>query len=211
MKPILFSTPMVQAILAGHKTMTRRVITNKDYQLWVSSGFSDKFIKDPENKLIEKAPIKSGDILWVRETYKENMDGYTGQRFGGVVYKADSNLAGLSDQYNPWKPSIFMPKAVARIFLRVTEVRAERIQDITQQDAIDEGALLYDGWETKEYKEQCAVASASGTKPPLGFSPRERFEHLWNKLNAARGYGWDTNPWVWVYTFERLTREETQA
>ncbi len=227
MKPILFSTPMVQAILAGYKTMTRRVITNKDFQLWVCSGFSDEFIKNSDNKLVEKAPIKLGDILWVRETWRITQTDIEESEIR-VQYKADMSTSGtividddLHERYSAqcaedcekaglalgendyyviegedpsrWRPSIFMPKAAARIFLRVTCVRAERLQDITEEDAVREGVMgLID-------------------KILQGLTGKTRFERLWDRLNKKRGYGWDTNPWVWVYTFERITREEAQA
>lgn len=206
MKPILFSTPMVQAILNDMKDMTRRVITNVDFQPWVNAGFTDEFIKAPENGLLEKAPIKAGDVLWVRETWMLE----TEQRIhtGGYIYRATDRPEPDGDDKLRWRPSIFMPKEAARIFLRVTEVRAERLEEIDEQDAISEGALLYEGWQSQEYIKARDEAHASRTKPPLGYSPRQRFHHLWDKLNAARGYGWDKNPWVWVYTFERITREE---
>lgn len=79
-----------------------------------------------------------------------------------------------------------MPKEIARIFLRVTDVRVERVQDITEQDAEREGVKSYD---------------------PM-FSSKEEFAVLWDSLNAKRGYGWDKNPWVWVYTFERIEKPE---
>jgi hypothetical protein len=96
-----------------------------------------------------------------------------------------------------------MPRKWARLFVEITDIRAERTQDITQIDAIEEGMLEYEGWETKDYKKARSAAIAAGTKPPLGFSPRERFFHLWDKLNKKRGYGVEVNPWVIVYTFKR--------
>lgn len=206
MKPILFSTPMVQAILDGRKMMTRRVITNVNFQPWVNAGFTDEFIKAPENGLLEKAPIKAGDVLWVRETftvmYPSLPNGRIDYDHEDVFYAANKldaytvkTTCVLDDdgfdtgRAFPWKPSIFMPLKYSRIFLRVTEVRAERLQDMTEEDARAEGVR-----ETHY----------------LGVdqTARAAFHDLWNKLNAARGYGWDKNPWVWIYTFERITREE---
>lgn len=188
MKPILFSAPMVRAILNDNKTMTRRVITNVNFQLWVNAGFTDEFIKAPENGLLGKAPIKAGYILWVRETWMPETE--QGIHTGGYIYRATDNPVPDGDRKLKWRPSIFMPREAARIFLRVTEVRAERIQDITEEDAIREGVM---GW----------IDKIIG-----GMTGKTRFQRLWDKLNAARGYGWDKNPWVWVYTFERITPEE---
>jgi hypothetical protein len=81
--------------------------------------------------------------------------------------------------------------------VQITGIRAEQTR--TKTDAIMEGMLEYEGWETKDYKK----AVAAGTKPPLGFSPRERFFHLWDKLNKRRGYSVEVNPWVIVYTFKK--------
>ncbi len=233
MKPILFSTPMVEAILDSCKSMTRRVITDlpegvyrtdTDNSLTWGAYYgrtTDEYHATCCKEI--KPKYLPGDVLWVRETFclgkvecGENPDGSDGwyiepDEDGGIIPKqwAISHNIGVDDI--KWKPSIFMPKEFARIFLRVKRVWAERVQDITQAGAIDEGALLYDGWETPEYQRACTAAYADGTKPPLGFSPRERFEHLWNKLNKARGFGWDKNPWVWVYEFERIERPEEMA
>lgn len=227
LKPILFSAPMVQAILNDMKDMTRRVITNVDFQQWVNAGFTDEFIKAPENGLLEKAPIKAGDVLWVRETWRVGAwdrtqnaicvdyasDGHADpewKKLTKIGYydklsrqsSEDAYAAGIRADTNGqykwerghgptrWRPSIFMPKEVARIYLRITAVRAERLQDITEEDAIREGVM---GW----------IDELIG-----GMTGKTRFQRLWDKLNAARGYGWDKNPWVWVYTFERITREE---
>ena len=206
MKPILFSTPMVQAILEGQKTMTRRVI-DKDisnrFDIEVDGkpfAYIDQATGD-SYKPEQVASYQSGNVLYVRETFclgnvvcGENPDG-SGAWYiepsddGGIIPKqwAISQNVGIDDV--KWKPSIFMPKAFSRIFLRVTEVRAERLQNITEEDARAEGVreMHYLG---------------------VDQTARAAFHDLWNKLNAARGYGWDKNPWVWVYTFERITREE---
>lgn len=127
-----------------------------------------------------------GDILWVRETFYHayattTVNGLEYVLENTYYYKADYP----SDKLNPpWKPSIFMPREAARIFLRVTNVRVERLSEITEEDAIAEGIRI-----------------GIGGMPY--FSCREAFAALWNSLNAKRGYGWDSNPWVWVISFER--------
>ncbi len=156
MKPILFSTPMVQAILDGRKTMTRRI-----------------------RKPLTLTPYKPGDILWVRETWYQHYD-------GSYAYRASA------PENTGWKPSIFMPHEAARIFLRVTDVRAERVQDITEEDAKAEGCMptILDG---------VVFISAKG-----------EFHAIWDNLNAKRGFGWDANPWVWVISFEQISEQEAK-
>jgi len=140
-RPILFSTPMVQAILEGRKTQTRRI----------------KFKCEP------------GDVLWVRETWRGLGSHY--------FYKATHD-----DENLHWKPSIYMPREVCRLFLRVINVRLEHLRDITEEDAIAEG-FAADGW-----------ARFAG----------ENFRDFWNDLNAKRGYSWESNPLVTVIEFERI-------
>ncbi len=134
--PILFNTEMVRAILDGRKTVTRRVM--KPQPLFYTGRkyiFADdvcpKKWKGCDN-IIETYQYQVGDILYVRETYKRNIDGYHGIDFGGYIYKADCTV-WWKDLYNPWHPSIHMPKEATRIWLKVTDVRAERLQDITEE------------------------------------------------------------------------------
>lgn len=216
MKPILFSTPMVQAILAGHKTMTRRIVKFPDW-LKINPGGSvvggsvhDNGINPDIKSAAEywKLPHhQKGDVLWVRETftvmYPSLPNGRIDYDHEDVFYAANKLDADTvkttyvrdDDGFDtgrtfPWKPSIFMPLKYSRIFLRVTGVRAERIQEITVSDIRAEGLT--------------SMGVFAGDREIA----IKEWELLWNKLNAARGYGWDKNPWVWVYTFERITREE---
>lgn len=182
MKPILFSAPMVRAILDGRKSMTRRVIKPPKW----STGYYDDFelngtevqaICDDTGCFAKINPSYSiGDILWVRETWTYlGTDGENNPCFG---YRATS--PHLQDNmYVKWRPSIFMPKEASRIFLRVISIRAERLQDISEEDARSEGLVI-----------------------------RYRFINLWDELNSKRGYGWDLNPFVWVYGFEQISKEE---
>ncbi len=222
-KPILFSTEMVKAILAGRKTMTRRVIKDKVFQEWQDVGFSSDFIKHPDNSWSKKCPYgQVGDILWVRETwnvdsvndhnktmaidFKAIQDGYHGaeviRRFKPERYTQFRKFY----QKAGWQSSLFMPREAARILLKVTNIRVERLQDITETDAMDEGALRIPN--TPEYQKAFDAAVAAKEKPPLGETPRQRFARLWDSLNTERGYGWDLNPWVWVVEFERVKMED---
>jgi len=177
--PILFSTPMVQAILAGRKTQTRRIRTN----------------------------AQAGDLLWVRETWKRT---HTGE----YIYKASlTDKTGNYEDFEKmlkWKPSIFMPREACRLFLRVLDVREERLQDISEADASSEGMNIFNSYNLK-----CpAWESINGVEDCIGHKHKRdwdfkncplrcKFHLIWDSLNADRGYGWDTNPLVKVITFER--------
>jgi hypothetical protein len=172
--PIIFSPSMVRAILDGRKTQTRRVIRgargaeslyagNKD-GLWVVERFGDA-----AQSLIRCPYGRVGDRLWVRETC-----GLTGR---GIVYRADSEV-----HINRWIPAIHMPRSAARLFLSIEDIRVERLQSITYENAWAEGVFPDSG---------DAIAS---------------FASLWDRINAKRGFGWDANPWVWVVQFRKLGR-----
>jgi len=218
MKPIIFSAPMVQAILAGRKTQTRRVMKPQPYteethsgKIWRWANKQDRGWWWPieetfhQKAIEEDAPYKPGDILWVRETWKPcpNDD-------NAFAYKADGLPEPAGCQYLNWRPSIHMPRSAARLFLRVTDVRAERVRDITRKDALDEGIRVL------PWNDCCIDGMASGCyngdECHYGRCQRpvELYKELWDSLNAKRGYGWNTNPWVWVYTFERITKGEAE-
>ncbi len=189
-KPILFNTDMARAILDGRKTVTRRPIkpqpANKDDIIYKHDECGKCFISPdddsyPETKV--KMPYKVGDILYVRETW-HNIGPSSARDY---VYKADDPLGA-----DKWCPSIHMPKEVARIFLRVTDVRVERLQDITINGLQEEG-ILNDGY-ISQYASMTTTAF-------------EDFKDLWNntvKKSDFDKYGWEANPWVWVIEFERL-------
>ena len=192
-KPILFSGPMVQALLAGRKTQTRRVINTKGGPNNIFSGaWTDDFVLNPENAewRAKQIPFAVGDLLWVREGwchFPENAPDGMGEL---VYYRADNGNDSRTSkevmQKNgvAWQPSIFMPRWASRLTLKVTDVRAKRLRDISDTDAAAEGV------------------QADGEWPQKGAGRLENFEKLWNNLNEARGFGWDTNPWVAAYTFE---------
>lgn len=218
-KPIIFNTQMVQALLDGRKTQTRRVCKvstgtrNIDNQtchqvVYPSSNFygvcADFYDENGFWLGASKPAYQPGDILYVRETwgdYKESSeDGegyYTLYRAdfpkGAKTYKAGDDEFGkeIICDLPKWHPSIHMPKEIARIFQRVTDVRVERLQDITDEDAKAEGANV-----------------GVGIAEKMRRSARERFAEIWDKTVPAHAVGnlWVFNPWVWVYTFERITR-----
>lgn len=196
MKPILFNTEMVKAILEGRKTVTRRVIKPRyrdDEHGWTvcinsyTHLVEDVAYTDGEGACTRsiKPPYGVGDILYVRETWIESSFGY--------AYRASdcSTIEDWAGEEIKWKPSIFMPKEAARIFLRVTDVRVERLQDITPKQAGNEGVL----WETDN----------------SGQFRRWQFHRLWDstiKKKDLDEYGWSANPWVWVIEFKRIESEE---
>jgi hypothetical protein len=181
-RPILFSSPMVRAILEGRKTQTRRVIGNGTaediYRRWADPEQSPQVVR------LACRYGQPGDLLWVRETWATDDDKTFWYRADGETYNA-----GL-----PWRPSIHMPRAASRITLEIVSVRVERVQDISREDARAEGLT----WVAPTWGIPGIANSWNG-------DPRESFKALWNDINAKRGHGWDSNPWVWVVEFKRLT------
>ena len=206
MKPILFNTEMVKAILDGRKTQTRRVIPLKNNDLIftgfvVSSTAKNRegycaFGKNKERDLeFIKAKYKVGDILYVRETFN-TFSNITMDNEVGVIYKADNKevILPCNRDYeceyvfnDKWKPSIHMPKKYARIFLKVTNVRVERLQDISVRDIEKES-----GWRREIY---------SYSNKNKAF--RRDYCDFWNST-AKDGYRWEDNPYVFIYEFERI-------
>lgn len=184
-KPILFSTPMVQAILEGRKTMTRRVITPQPDGdvICIDGGYGVR--RDYGVSMLQPKYSRS-DTMWVRETWKT--DAANG---AGYIYRADDKIETWPNNLQHWRPSIFMPKEAARIFLQVTDVRPERIQDITLEDIEREG--IY-----------CEGMGYTKNHPAYPGGMRIHWLKLWDSLNAKRGFGWEENPWVWAYTFEQV-------
>jgi hypothetical protein len=184
-KPILFNTEMVRAILDGRKTCTRRVL-KQPFEVH-QNGYITKPRGD-ERPCPYIPPYQSGDVLYVRETWcKDSCWGEKEQYY----YKADD-----SRFFHRWRPSIHMPKEAARIFLKVTDVRVERLQDITDDGAKAEGANWKNGknvgWEEK--MRRTAV---------------ERFAEIWEstiKKTDKHIHGWNANPYVWVVEFERCEK-----
>jgi len=221
-KAILFNTEMVRAILDGRKTCTRRVIELPENMDGVPVGKSG----DSSNPLgfmypggIKRPPYQPGDILYVRETwehfeccccegdehgncYREPQQSALNKSCGCYMYRATDEIYGDAR----WHPSIRMPKEAARIWLKVTDVRVERLQDITPKGAESEGVgnLFYDdiGYGEKNY--------GTEVDPEYGIA-KEQFAWLWEstiKKSDIDRYGWDASPWVWVIEFERCEKPE---
>ena len=207
--PILFNTDMVRAILDGRKTETRRICKDGDKYVVPDMGFYNKdkrtyavhIYSDPAYKnqiaLVERTcPVCPGDILYVRETWNETTHGYN--------YKA-SPLGNSRDSYD-WRPSIHMPKEAARIWLRVMDVRVERLQAITEEQAKAEGAVRC--YEEIRPEEDTPVIYQSGDE---GGYYTLGFKALWNSLTRKQEIdGWDANPWVWVIKFEQCEKPESE-
>ena len=211
-KPILFNTPMVRAILDGRKSCTRRInkdandyvvpdmdFYDSDKRTYAVHNYADKGHTDKLSIAERTCPICPGDILYVRETwehfeccccegdehgncYREPQQSVLNKSCGCYMYRATDEIYGDAR----WHPSIHMPKEAARIWLKVTDVRVERLQDMTDDDAEAEGCFDY-------------------TSTALGFPD------VWDstiKKSDLDSYGWDANPWVWVIEFERCEKPE---
>lgn len=216
MKPILFNTEMVKAILDGRKTVTRRTIKRKydnTHIKWKEDKYGKRLIEIQDDIEGEthgrredgttwrklrwyreiEPPYRVGDVLYVRETWCRGADIWNCKKTSPeFFYKAD----GIQEQYSEakeylpqpkWRPSIHMPKEAARLFLRVTNVRAERLQEITEKGAQDE--------------------DANPATNNSGIAHRALFIDIWNSTVSAKDadlYGWGANPWVWVVEFKRI-------
>ena len=203
-KPILFNTKMVRAILDGRKDATRRIVKGfiPDDAVWGYTAFTPKgyiscrgTFADGYGEKFFKLPCESGDILYVRETWKKAPNGY--------YYYEDWQRNDIAD-VTKWKPSIHMPKEAARIWLKVTDVRVERLQEITDEQAKREG-IQYDECPTGfTWKQETDMHNCYTT--PIG-----AMQALWNstiRKSDLDRYGWDANPWVWVIEFERCEKPE---
>jgi len=252
-RPILFTGPMVRAILDGSKKQTRRIMkpqpepTPSDYPgragHWWPSNIVQSMVhveQELQNKhggwggfCPDVCPHgQIGDRLWVREAhqyYNWTDDGAPCIRYqadGGVAWPivpgekadeveeiwADLSLPGNWDIDNhardrKWRPSIHMPRWASRVLLEIVSVRVERLQDISEVDAIAEGAthIRSKAWDREHFPEWRYLfeeAVAAGVKPPIGPSPAQAYEKLWESINGAGS--WDANPWVWVVEFKRV-------
>lgn len=192
-KPILFNTEMVRAILDGRKTCTRRVVklpkNMSGRPVGKSGDIGFMYLGG-----IKRPPYQQGDILYVRETWCKGSWMNEKERY---YYKADDN-----DFHCVWHPSIHMPKEAARIWLRVTDVRVEWLQDITFDSCQNEG--IYDDYKT--YSETYTNNLRRVAYP-------KAFARLWDstiKKSDLDRYGWDANPWVWVIEFERCEKPKEE-
>lgn len=198
MKPILYNTEMVRAILEDRKTVTRRVVKPQPKKE------VDKIALERFHK-----PYSPGDILYVRETWA-TVDRYShnfGDWWSEYIYRASYSPDPVLDVPTiTWRPSIHMPREAARIFLRVTDVRVERLQDITELDILEKEGVTVDFPQPKP-----SYMSLAYTETRLKPAVRKAFADLWDSTikKADRAlYGWEANPWVFVISFERILKDE---
>lgn len=197
-KPILFNTEMVKAILEDRKTATRRLIKDRQYlglgkkltPVEVLKKITSRYKGWTDADVINmnfKEPYLPGDILYVRETWSEWTDGY--------VYRAWCSPFQQPGKASvmKWHPSLHMPKEAARIFLKVKDVRVERLNDMNLDDFLNEGIMVR--------------PEAFNDPENAYWQAKDSFIYLWNstiKKSDIEQYGWDANPWVWVIEFERI-------
>jgi len=206
-RPILFSAPMVRAILEGRKTVTRRAVKFPFIDRAVGCELSGNEIGPEEirNNCPYGVP---GQRLWVRETWycdhfevmrgpylkPDDLDFGEAIEDGTLVYAADG-LTPYEQEQPTWKPSIHMPRWASRILLEITDVRVERLQNISEEQAKAEGVRLYtDHAELGDWWHVEGIETYSA-------DPRKSFELLWSSV----GGDWQANPWVWVVEFKRVT------
>ena len=211
MKPILFNTSMVRAILDGEKTCTRRIIkpapkenTPLGFVLSSTDSKNEGLFAWGKSELGEricyaKLPYKVGDILYIRETWANT---WTPEGEVGFVYKADGEPKdfpywGNAKQvkHEVWMPSIHMPKEAARIFLKVKSVRAERLKDISDEGCYQEGISSTIFYDEAEHIQIAGIGLNDSLE-------RAAFSLLWNSTVKEDKYSWEANPWVWVIEFE---------
>ena len=221
-RPILFSPPMVQALLDGRKTQTRRVLKDQPPEGCVFYDINihnQAAFRLPQSDLCTSTCVcphgKPGDLLYVREAWRtpESLDhlspseiaqrckeaGYHGP-WCPIVTVADNTAHNWSEEdgfrddepTGRFRQGMHMPRWASRITLRITEIRVERVRDINEAGAIAEGI------ERSKIEQHLWRAYEGAT----GTCPRAAFALLWNSINEARGFGWDANPWVWVICFE---------
>lgn len=204
-KPILFSGTMVRAIIDGRKTQTRRVIALSEFGKSTTPGF-DWHFRDRRGRwndvsmerLLQMCPYGApGDRLWVRETWATTAQAGDHKSDAYAVYRATDpdweTMIGWK-----WRPSIYMPRWASRITLEVTTVRVERVQDISDADAVAEGIMC-----GSKIGKDAFGWYADSDRAVRHNAPAHALRALWDEINAKRGYGWDANPWVWAVEFKK--------
>jgi hypothetical protein len=204
-RPILFSGPMVRAILDGSKTQTRRTFKGTtEHKGPYNPAYME--VHQQANGWGSICPHGTpGDRLWVRETFAMN----EAKAGPPVVYRADHGEAQSVFVERPhsaewdvvvtrWRPSIFMPRAASRILLEITDVRVQRLQEISEEDARAEGIEYSEGYSVRQHAH---VGLAEGDWIPNA-PPIPSFRSLWDTIHGPGS--WDANPWVWAITFQRL-------
>ncbi|HEX2753680.1 MAG TPA: hypothetical protein VHP34_11370 [Alphaproteobacteria bacterium] len=225
-RPILFSAPMVCALLEGRKTQTRRIIKPRDHASLFDGSWTDDYVLDPGNAAwrAEELRFAVGDRLWLREAWRCN--GWAAD-VATIFYRASERdgYTAVCEQYPvidkkplrvsaSWRPSIHMPRWASRLTLIVSDVRVERLQDISEADAKAEGVPEYlEGNTTDE--PYCETCSGMGVHGAFGqdygvtevdcqecVTAKQKYQSLWNAINGSGA--WDANPWVVAVTFEVL-------
>ena len=195
-KPIIFTSQMVKAILEGRKSQTRRPL--KPQPQLAHDGKWDLYIKgkwvgaiaEKNNSILNVCPYgQLGDYLWVREKFTLCPKDF---RPNGIIYFANGKPDITYVMSNEWHSSIHMPRYASRITLEIVNVKVEKLQNITEEDARAEGII----WTEIE------TAPRSGIFRPYA---KEQFEQLWDSIYSKKGMGWTVNPWCWCITFKRIT------
>lgn len=239
--PILFNSEMVKAILDGRKSQTRRVIKPqppKEYKfkgicepltdLGKKTVFTFERVKDPAFIQPECPYGKVGDKLWVRESHYINCNSFMKKTINGYYKADDTKFKNVRLNEREWTlyqerknrlgncTGRFMYKSLARIWLEITNIRVERVQDITEKDAIAEGLkeFFWDNEAAKTLHVAKDIAKGKrwwnhviikrGRKSSVWDCPRLAFRELWNDINAKRGFSWASNPFVWAIEFKKL-------
>lgn len=222
-RPILFSGEMVRAILEGRKTQTRRVLRIQPLEILTPRDRTARELDRVTRKwggcrtwfaLTERGETiegnrgcafrckygEVGDRLWVRETWTFSNGGDDEPE---ALYRADPIFDGMGpgDFAWKWSPSIHMPRWASRITLEVTDVRVERVQDISGADCYAEGVKTIPSDQRAAFVPGTDI-EASGGLPDERY--RRCYAQLWDSLNAKRGYGWDVDPWVWAISFRAV-------
>ena len=197
-RPILFNTAMVKAILEDRKTNTRRVINvNKvyDFQGWLTATTGNQknvgsaIFKLGCSCIYIKPPCQVGDTLWVRETFGKDS-------YGKYHYRAEYPEHDC-EPYPIWHPSIHMPREAARLFLKVKDIKVERLQEITPENSIKEGL---------DVCISCIRHGGCHLPDMCNYLP-QTMQVLWDDIYSNRDYSWEQNPWVWVISFEVAKNE----
>jgi hypothetical protein len=199
-RPIPLKTWEVQAIREGRKTQTRRVVKPQPpSDDFLNADNAIAFVTEKTLNHTVRCPYgQSGDVLWVQETWAlpSDSDG------NDIGYQFKADYSDSSEDWK-WKPSIHMPREAARLFLRIKAVRVERLQEISEDDAKNEG-IYYS--EAGEGYEDYLFDYSGKNRIELFVYAKDSFQSLWQSINGPES--WEANPWVWVVEFERISREE---
>lgn len=207
MRPIIFSSEMVRAIFDGRKTQTRRPMKPQPNPITNGPSGHDKIYTSGwiDGELVPKYIIdlcpygQPGDLLWVRETFAKNIRGCP----DGLTYKADHDDHMGDGPANPikWVSPRFMPQSASRITLKITDVRVQRIREISESDANAEGSF-------PEFEIDFSTFVAAKTNDLKKASTyRLGFKHLWDSIYLKKDMGWDANPYVWCISFEQTNQK----